>query len=192
MGSGPGPTQKRNALLRACSFEQALLQQEDNVGDKRWEAQRNCLRKHYVTHGLQFRKAQADSALTLDGLHVFQASTERFGHVGAAVQCKANHTAHFWRDGKAHTGQAKIEEEQLNKQWRVAEQLDVYATKLAKHRDAEVHDHGHNEADDDGSGNADPSNAQRQPRRILVQRKVLRHGVEVQRGVLSTLQYLSV
>ena len=73
-----------------CGKHAGFLQQEDNVGDKRWEAQRNCLRKHYVTHGLQFRKAQADSALTLDGLHVFQASTERFGHVGAAVQCKAN------------------------------------------------------------------------------------------------------
>ena len=175
-----------------CGKHAGFLQQEDNVGDKRWEAQRNCLRKHNVAHGLQFRKAQADSALTLDGLHVFQASTERFGHVGTAVQCKANHTAHFRCDGEAHARQAKIEEEQLNKQWRVAEQLDVYATKLAKHRDAEVHDHGHNEADDDGSGDADPSDAQRQPRRILVQRKVLRHGVEVQRGILSTLQNLSV
>ena len=107
------------------------------------------------------------------------------------MQRQTEHAAHFGRDGDAHAGQAEIEEEQLNQQRGVAEQLDVHAAYLAEHRDAEMHDHGHNEADDDGAGYADPSDAQRQQRRVLVQRKVLRHGVEVQRGVLSTLQNLS-
>ena len=98
------------------------------------------------------------------------------------MQGQTHDAAHLGRNGQPETRKREVDEEQLDEQRRITEEFHVHAGKLSEHRDAEMHDTGHDQADDDGADNTQPSDAERQYHRLRVERQVFEHHTEVHKA----------